>query len=133
MSRDKLLINVGLMVALVVVVVLLLLVPSTRYTPHGIVLPAKAAPNEPVQSHVVFLRQFPSSYQTIGTLRAEQHIVQNNQQEALRFADYVKHLAAQKGANAVVINKFGKVFPGGPESALRHYVFLGTAIYVKGH
>lgn len=103
--------------------------PTIVYQPRGLFLPVKAAPSlAPTQPNAVLLiAHFPTQYRTLGRINAEMHLKQNNLQEVRRLVQYVKRLAAARGADAVVGSLF-KSEPQGPEKGMSAYVFRGTAI-----
>lgn len=107
---------------------LLFFVPAKTFLPKGIALPAKIihAPISP--ESVIIYHSAPNDIkQSLGKISVEQGFdVDTDAARALLFQK-VKQLAAEMGANGVVINYFS---PGQGEGMGKVFSFMGTAVYV---
>lgn len=121
--------------ALIIVLVILICVglsPSPAFTPHGIYLPTEK-PGAPVPAEQVRLySSFPENYKVVGQIRTALHVTSTLNQASINSDAkssylYARGLAANAGANGIVINTIGTTGEAGPLNAL---VLYATAISV---
>lgn len=92
-------------IGVLAVVLLLMLTPHHAYLPKGIALPAtqKSYPSVPV-SQVNVYHQIPSAdFQVVAQIRAEMGFQDPSSDSQNTLISYAKQLAAEQGANALVI------------------------------
>lgn len=104
--------------------------PQYDFSMKGIALPLKPAV---VPSDIQGIRFFPFppvTYRALGTINIEQHFSGKGQITPAKIERYAKKLAANLGANAVIITAFGhtSLSTAGPAQGL--YVFRGVAARV---
>ena len=106
-----------------VVSISLWLYPQTPLEVKGILLPSGAVSSQHIQpQQVSVLQQMPFGGRSLGLIRTSVHF-DSEQPSALdeqvkQSVDYVKHLAAEKGANAIVIHNIGRTGSVGPLDSL---------------
>lgn len=129
----RLLSCVGLLCAIAVSVGLWFAVPQVTHQPHGIFLPAQnfKAYKGPPSSTVFLIDRYPLVFTKLGIIRVEQHFAGNNapaiQQQAISYA---RHLAAIRGATAIVVSQAFFDQPTGAEAGMGNFTLIGTAIKV---
>ncbi|MDF2529207.1 MAG: hypothetical protein K0Q57_87 [Gammaproteobacteria bacterium] len=117
-------------IILAVSVIFYIISPSISEDPHGILLPSGAktyAVTDP--SSVQLYETMPKRAIVLGTVRATKHFDSiteaadiSNQNTSVQFA---QKLAAQAGANGLVITTLGRTYETGP---LDGFVLYGKAI-----
>lgn len=124
---------IALIVGLVVLVILYLVVPGQPITPRGILLPIEKSRPAISPDQVTFYNEstLGSHYQKMGYINVQFHAVNPTSESELVLVNYVKQLAAQQGANGVMISLFGHTLPNEVANAQASYVFRGTAVYVN--
>lgn len=118
-------------IALLTAVVLWPLAPSPNPHPSGILLPA--APLGQVvrlsSSEVTVFQVFPPAAQVVGTISTQIHYdaitPEADQMHLSLNMNLVRTLAAEAGANGVVVTEIGRNFKAGP---LDEFVVQATAI-----
>lgn len=106
--------------------------PTYLNEPHGIVLPAKRIKPASQASTIRLLPFAPAKYQTLGVINIERHFAgQPSEKLSLDVENYARQLAAEVGANTIIVTSFGhtSVSDTGPSSSL--YVFKGLAVYTQ--
>lgn len=116
-------------VALVVGGAIYLSRPTMPVTPHGIFLPStdtKYTPRAPTD--VQAYTKLPSGSKIIGNVRVELHFNHDTDSAQNAVLNYAESLAAEGGANGLVIDTFF----GTPQAGLeQRYIFIGKAILTK--
>lgn len=100
--------------------------PSPNYGAVGVLLPAKTA-HQPVPASTVIQQQWaPVNAQLVGQINIEQRYSKGNYAEQKEIALAAREMAAQAGANVIVIKQFGVETV---TSGHQIYVFRATAYY----
>lgn len=105
------------------VLFILLLTPRMAFNPYGMFLPTTQSTYTPTKPEDVnMLDSLPSDqYKVIGEIRAEMAFDHPKPRETLMA--YVKKLAADAGANAIVVQMFV------PDTGVQQaYTFIGAAV-----
>ena len=131
LNKQKIHVLVGIFLSLFFVIMLFFLSPRPIYQPHGLFLPYKQMPKLPVTKpeDISLLQAFPANYKILGSINAELHMINSNFNQRQEIIQYVKSLAASRGANAIVGAIFTSI-PTGPQKGMSAYVFRGIAIKV---
>jgi len=124
----------GLILAAIIVFILIGLTPPQDYRAQSIFLPAKLSrPAVPIEQ-VSLLPSAPTShYKVLGLVHVMQHFVVSDAQRRVVEQDLIneaRRLAAQAGANAVIVKSFGYTLPGLTPAAQAVYAFRGLAIFL---
>src|SRR3989338_1091916 len=112
------------LVGIIAVIGLIMTTPKAIFSPKGMLLPAKQVRAPIPASAVKIYHQAPQSdFQVLGKVHAELHFTVLNTQTQDALLAKVKSLAAQVGANGVVIELLV------PNDGVTHVLtFIGTAI-----
>lgn len=125
----------AVLIGFFVVLVLYLSAPSVIITPRGIALPMQKA-NIAASTILVPADQIglytketvPNSYQSLAHINIQYHAKQESPEKITLLINKARKLAAQVGANAIVVNVLGHVSDKTP-NAQSSYVFRSTAIH----
>lgn len=121
---------IAMLIALMVVAVICLSMPSRLPPkPMGILLPT-ALPRNPISIDQVSFYDIlsaPRSYQNLGSINVQYHAKRLTLEGEQCLKKYIMQMAAQIGANGVIVTLFGHTVPEG--SVMSSYFFQGIAIY----
>lgn len=120
---------ISVVLGLLAIIILLLFVPRQVYRAAGVLLPAKQTQTQPAisPSAVVRMENSPVTSSLLGYINIERKYPAKGQLAQEQIWALAQKLAAQVGANAVVIKLFQV---GGLTKGYYIYVFRGEAIYV---
>ncbi len=123
---------IAAVIAAVVVVAVYLSAPVMPIVPQGIVLPINKTlpPVSPTQ--VTFYTAntvMPMAYERVGYINVQLHSQSPSEPSELQLKHYIQQLAANVGANGIVVTLFGHTLPNQVPTSQASYVFRGTAIY----
>lgn len=107
--------------------------PHTTASAKGIILPTKNSRVAVTVPESVRLLPFsPNKFQNLGQVNVEVPVKgeKNNQQAAQEAEKYAKKLAAQLGADAIVVTSYGVSSFGEAAADSNFYVFRGIAIHL---
>ncbi len=114
-------------IALIAVIFVIWAAPSQYYQAQGVLLPAKQVRAATLSFSIVRLESRPIGSKLLGYIHIERRYSTKKQQAQQQIWQLAQNLAANAGANAIVINLFrvGSVTKG-------HYiyVFRGIALYM---
>lgn len=120
---------IGSIIGILAVSCLLLLAPKQTLLPKGIALPAKTIRPAIASSMVVLYQQIPTnSVENLGKISIEKSAAIDDAASRKLIIEKAKTLAAQIGANGMIINYFE---PHPAEGMGQVFTFIGTAIYMK--
>lgn len=127
-----------LLIIIAVITVLYLLAPKTIYAPKGILLPAKNQQPVTLPTNIDHMRIYASNallfnYETVGTINVMLHSTETNPSEINedKIVQYALNLAANYGANAIIIKQLYYVSPKMINKNLAAYQLKATAIIVN--
>ena len=118
----------SVIIAAVVVILVSWTIPKQVNQPKGLLLPAAKVRSPSDPNNITFYGSKPPGAQTLGLVRVEQHKSVLVAQIRQQVRNKAKKLAAQVGANGIVIKFFVSTMPGAP-SAMALVIFRGEAIY----
>jgi len=117
---------INAIIGLAAVAIVIWLSPSPDYQAHGILLPAQQTRSAISPDSVIQIANRPISAKLMGHINIERHYPSTNQKAQRQIGKLAQKLAAQVGANAIVVNSFRL----GAVTRTRYiYVFQGTAYY----
>lgn len=122
---------ISLFAGLIIVLIIYFLVPTMAIAPRGILLPINKLMPAIAPEQVTFYKNasLEVAYQRIGYINVQYHSVQPTAVDEQVLADYVRQLAASRGANGVIITLFGHTLLDEVPNAQASYVFRGEAVY----
>ena len=122
---------VAVAVALIVVIAVYLSVPPLKLAPQGIFLPTVPLVPPTSLDQVNFYNPVtvPYVYKQLGYMNVEYSSKEATPEGEAKIQQYVKQMAAQGGANAIIVTLFGHTIPGAVKRGVSSYIFRGIAIY----
>ena len=118
---------VATIIGILAVLCLLAFVPKRELLPKGIVLPGKTIRAATLPASVIIYQQAPNgSIENLGIVSIEQSAKVDDTAARNRVLQKVRELAAQVGANGVIVNYFE---PHPAEGMGQIFTFMGVAIY----
>jgi hypothetical protein len=124
---------IALVFGLAAAIVVVWTAPKQVHQPKGIILPAEKIKPAISPDQVSFFQVAPFDYQSMGLIRISRYMGNKPSVAAEKeMLTEAKKLAAQVGANGVVVKQFFHTQPGTSPEGLNSYYFMGEAIYVKG-
>jgi len=107
--------------------------PARPYEAHGIFLPVTKSLPAINANQVKLYRAPPANYTLLGRVNVEMHFTHKpTEQTAVQLENKARQLAAEHGANGLVISQFGYTPPGTTESSgLLVYLLHAEAVRVK--
>lgn len=123
---------VSLLAGVVIVLLVFWLMPAQRFTPRGLVLPAKSTLSPTKSNKIVFYNDEPGNYKVLGLIRVQRHFKQGSLLGQKTVAQKAKALAATLGANGVIVKLFAHTVPGLVPDSQAVYQFWGIAIRTNG-
>lgn len=122
---------ISVLIALIAVAILLWLTPNQASVPHGIFLPGKISRPASNNFDVPLYINAPDNYQRLGLVRIVRHYSADNSQLAeQQIVDLARQMAAQAGANGIIVEFFAHS-PPDTASSQAVYQFSGIAIYTS--
>lgn len=105
--------------------------PPVVYEPKGILLPLTQLkpPINPDQVRVYEQGSFPPSFTDIGRVNLQYHSAKASYRVAEIAINHAREIAAQHGANGLLISLNAHTLPDAPES-ISFQVLRGVAIYI---
>ncbi|WP_304985114.1 hypothetical protein [Coxiella-like endosymbiont] len=122
---------VAVVIALIVVIAVYLSVPPLKLAPQGIFLPTAplAVPTSLDQVNFYNPVTVLYAYKQLGYMNVEYSSKEATPEGEAQIQQYVKKMAAQGGANGIIVTLFGHTIPGAVKGELSSYIFRGIAIY----
>lgn len=129
-STDKKRVWVSSIIGIIVILILFWLIPSQTLQAKGILLPSKETRQPISEKDVIFYSNPPETYQNLGSIRVVRHYPAEQPKVAEKqMLDFAKKLAAQAGANGVVVKLFAHSVPGTVPAPQAIYSLQGIAIF----
>lgn len=122
---------VAVVLALIVVIAVYLSIPPLKLAPQGIFLPTAplTAPTSLDQVNFYNPVRLPFIYKQLGYINVEYSSKETSPEGEAQIQKYLKQMAAQNGANGIIVTLFGHTILGGVKRELASYIFRGIAIY----
>lgn len=126
---------VSLVVAAAIVLLIYFTVPPTPFSPRGVLLPTGKQPTTsigavPPEQIVLFSNETaPSTYEVLGYVNIEYHVLHETVETQPTLYLYAKTLASKVKANGIIVTLFGHTVPGKVPKSMSFYVFRGLAVY----
>ena len=118
--------SVYIVVALLAIGFMYLVRPADPIDPVGIFLPTSKTVYSQIDiNQVQVMKTSPAGAHIIGAVRVEMHVDKDTTKQEQRVVEYARELAANAGANGLVIRTFRMLGPAGLE---QRYMLIGQAI-----
>lgn len=118
-------------IALLAIIVVGLTMPKISFEATGIALPSQLTlPATSPENVSIYSDEPLGNYQTLGLIRIARHYTPDDELLAqTEIKDKAKSLAADLGANAVIVRYFAHSMPGRAPADMAMYSFWGFAVY----
>jgi hypothetical protein len=126
---------VVLLITLIIMGIIIWSMPPISIHPVGIFLPANSLKNIAPESSLNTVNLYspltaPNHYDILGTVNIAYHTTTGTEEDAAIVQQYAQQLAANAGANGIIVKLFGHTMSNSPP-ALASQVLTGMAIKEK--